>query len=59
VWGLETAGGRRPGPPSPRRPAGMQRLPVPPGTIRLWIEPHLFGGVAFSAMGGPRWERDL
>jgi glycosyltransferase involved in cell wall biosynthesis len=51
-----------------RRPAGRSsppRLPeaprwlVPPGTIRLWIEPHLFGGQALSEMGGPVWERDI
>jgi len=34
-----------------RRPAG------PPGTARLWIEPHLFGGLGFSKLGGPVWER--
>ena len=51
---------RRPlGPPSPPRPPEVPRLPVPPGTIRLWIEPHLFGGLAVSERGGPRWERDL
>ncbi len=56
---FETEVRRPPGSPSPARPAGVPRLPVPPGTIRLWIEPHLFGGVALSEMGGPRWERDL
>ncbi|HVT59206.1 MAG TPA: glycosyltransferase family 4 protein [Thermoanaerobaculia bacterium] len=51
---------RRPaGPPSPPRAPGTPRLPVPPGAIRLWIEPHMFGGVALSELGGPRWERDL
>src|SRR6185295_7942449 len=30
-----------------RRPAG------PPGSCKLWIEPHLFGGLGFSKLGGP------
>jgi len=29
----------------------------PPGPAHLWIEPHLFGGLGFSKLGGPRWER--
>jgi glycosyltransferase involved in cell wall biosynthesis len=31
----------------------------PPGPAHLWIEPHLFGGLGFSKLGGPRWERRL
>jgi len=31
----------------------------PPGAAHLWIEPHLFGGLGFSKLGGPRWERRL
>jgi glycosyltransferase involved in cell wall biosynthesis len=31
----------------------------PPGFAHLWIEPHLFGGLGFSKLGGPRWERRL
>jgi len=31
----------------------------PPGYAHLWIEPHLFGGLGLSKMGGPRWERRL
>src|SRR6185295_4449870 len=31
----------------------------PPGPARLRIEPHLFGGLGFSRLGGPWWERDL
>lgn len=29
----------------------------PPGPAHLWIEPHLFGGLGFSKLGGPLWER--
>jgi glycosyltransferase involved in cell wall biosynthesis len=29
----------------------------PPGAAHLWIEPHLFGGLGFSKLGGPVWER--
>jgi hypothetical protein len=56
---LETAVRRPAGPPSPPRPPDAPRLPVPPGAVRLWVEPHLFGGQALSELGGPRWERDL
>jgi glycosyltransferase involved in cell wall biosynthesis len=28
----------------------------PPGPAHLWIEPHLFGGLGLSKLGGPRWE---
>lgn len=31
----------------------------PPGYAYLWIEPHLFGGLGLSKLGGPRWERRL
>ncbi|HEX5716963.1 MAG TPA: glycosyltransferase family 4 protein [Thermoanaerobaculia bacterium] len=31
----------------------------PPGYAHLWIEPHLFGGLGLSKLGGPRWERLL
>ncbi|HET9228470.1 MAG TPA: glycosyltransferase family 4 protein [Thermoanaerobaculia bacterium] len=31
----------------------------PPGYAYLWIEPHLFGGLGLSKIGGPRWERRL
>jgi hypothetical protein len=31
----------------------------PPGPAHLWIEPHLFGGLGFSKLGGPRWERRI
>ncbi|HYG62664.1 MAG TPA: glycosyltransferase, partial [Thermoanaerobaculia bacterium] len=31
----------------------------PPGSSRLWIEPHMFGGLGFSKLGGPLWVRDL
>lgn len=31
----------------------------PPGPARLRIEPHLFGGLGFSRLSGPWWERDL
>jgi hypothetical protein len=31
----------------------------PPGFAYLWIEPHLFGGLGLSKLGGPRWERRL
>ena len=31
----------------------------PPGYACLWIEPHLFGGLGLSKLGGPRWERRL
>jgi glycosyltransferase involved in cell wall biosynthesis len=50
---------RPPGPPAPPWPAGVTRLPLAPDRIRLWIEPHLFGGLGLSQLGGPRWERDL
>jgi glycosyltransferase involved in cell wall biosynthesis len=29
----------------------------PPGPAHLWIEPHLFGGLGLSKLGGPRWEQ--
>jgi len=29
----------------------------PPGPAHLWIEPHLFGGLGFSKLGGPLWEQ--
>ena len=50
---------RPPGPPAPPWLAGVTRLPLAPDRIRLWIEPHLFGGLGLSQMGGPRWERDI
>ncbi len=50
---------RPPGPAAPPWPAGVTRRPISPEHIRLWIEPHLFGGVGLSQLGGPRWERDL
>ncbi len=50
---------RPPGPPAPPWPAGVTRLPLAPDRIRLWIEPHLFGGLGLSQLGGPRWERDI
>ncbi len=31
----------------------------PPGPAHLWIEPHLFGGLGLSKLGGPRWEQHL
>jgi glycosyltransferase involved in cell wall biosynthesis len=31
----------------------------PPGPARLRIEPHLFGGLSFSFLGGPWWEGEL
>jgi len=31
----------------------------PPGPAWLWIEPHLFGGLGLSKLGGPRWEMRL
>jgi glycosyltransferase involved in cell wall biosynthesis len=31
----------------------------PPGPARLWIEPHMFGGLGFSKLGGPLWVKDL
>jgi glycosyltransferase involved in cell wall biosynthesis len=31
----------------------------PPGPAHLWIEPHLFGGLGLSKLGGPRWERRI
>lgn len=31
----------------------------PPGSAYLWVEPHLFGGLGLSKLGGPRWERRL
>jgi hypothetical protein len=57
AWRIEV---RRPaGPPAPPWPPGVTRLPIAPDRIRLWIEPHLFGGLGLSRLGGPRWERDL
>jgi glycosyltransferase involved in cell wall biosynthesis len=50
---------RPPGPPAPPWPPGVTRLPLVPERIRLWIEPHLFGGLGLSQLGGPRWERDI
>ena len=50
---------RPPGPPPPPWPPGVTRLPLAPDRIRLWIEPHLFGGLGLSQLGGPRWERDI
>ena len=29
----------------------------PPGPARLWIEPHLVGGVSLSKLGGPDWDQ--
>jgi glycosyltransferase involved in cell wall biosynthesis len=29
----------------------------PLGPAHLWIEPHLFGGLGLSKLGGPRWEK--
>jgi len=31
----------------------------PPGAAHLWIEPHLFGGLGLSKLGGPLWERPV
>jgi len=31
----------------------------PPGPARLRVEPHLFGGLSFSFLGGPWWEGEL
>jgi hypothetical protein len=31
----------------------------PPGSSRLWIEPHMFGGLGFSKLGGPLWVKEL
>jgi glycosyltransferase involved in cell wall biosynthesis len=56
---LELEVRRPPGPPAPPWPAGVTRMPLAPDRIRLWIEPHLFGGLGLSQLGGPRWERDL
>ena len=50
---------RPPGPPGVPYPDGVTRMPLSPDGIRLWIEPHLFGGLGLSQMGGPRWERDI
>jgi glycosyltransferase involved in cell wall biosynthesis len=51
---------RRPtGPPGSPWPPGVERLPLAPDRVRLWIEPHLFGGLGLSQLGGPRWERDI
>ncbi len=50
---------RPPGPPGEPWPAGVTRRPLAADSIRLWIEPHLFGGVGLSQLGGPRWERDI
>jgi glycosyltransferase involved in cell wall biosynthesis len=50
---------RPPGPPGVPYAAGVTRRPLAPDGIRLWIEPHLFGGLGFSQLGGPRWERDI
>lgn len=33
------------------------RRPVGPAT--LWIEPHVFGGLGFSMLGGPWWQRAI
>jgi glycosyltransferase involved in cell wall biosynthesis len=50
---------RRPaGPPSPPLPPDKPWL-APPGHIRLWIEPHLFGGLGMWELGGPRWIREI
>jgi glycosyltransferase involved in cell wall biosynthesis len=59
---FEVAVRRPPGPPPPPAPppgAGRLPLPVPPDRIRLWVEPHLFGGLGLSFVGGPFWERDI
>jgi glycosyltransferase involved in cell wall biosynthesis len=56
---LELAVRRPPGPPAPPWPPGVTRLPIAPDRIRLWVEPHLFGGLGLSQLGGPRWERDI
>jgi hypothetical protein len=37
----------------------VRRPPGPPGVARLWIEPHLFGGLGLSKLGGPRWVREI
>ena len=37
----------------------VRRPPGPPGAARLWIEPHLFGGLGFSKLGGPLWAREI
>lgn len=50
---------RPPGPPGVPWPPGVTRRPLAPDTVRLWIEPHMFGGVGLSWLGGPRWERDI
>ena len=50
---------RPPGPQPSPLPPGVPRMPVLPGRIRLWIEPHLFGGLGMAELGGPRWERDI
>jgi hypothetical protein len=31
----------------------------PPGPVRLRVDPHVFGGLGFSRLGGPWWEDDL
>ncbi|HKV09149.1 MAG TPA: glycosyltransferase, partial [Thermoanaerobaculia bacterium] len=31
----------------------------PPGAAHLWIEPHLFGGLGLSKLGGPLWEKPI
>jgi glycosyltransferase involved in cell wall biosynthesis len=56
---LDLAVRRPPGPPPPPWPPGVTRMPIAPDRIRLWIEPHLFGGLGLSQLGGPRWERDI
>ncbi len=44
-------------------PGGEVRLETevrrPPGPAHLWIEPHLFGGLGFSKLGGPLWEKPI
>ncbi len=50
---------RPPGPPGAPWPPGVTRMPLAADRVRLWIEPHMFGGVGLSQLGGPRWERDL
>jgi glycosyltransferase involved in cell wall biosynthesis len=50
---------RPPGPSGEPWPAGVTRRPLAADRIRLWIEPHLFGGLGLSRLGGPRWERDI
>ena len=40
-----------------RRPFSRPRCGVRRGPAHLWIEPHLFGGLGLSKLGGPRWEQ--